>query len=616
MTTSIASFFAGLSEQECGALRSRLTRHRVCRGSTVIEAGQALNGLMIIETGFADVYVPADVGVRRIGRVGPGETLGEVSLFSGGTASATVVATTEMELLLIDADALPAIAASFPRIYHNLGAILAGRLARADSRLQSNRRGEVIALDDGGAPPLLGYALACSIAWHSQRSVALIAALSGAPPPELVPFAWAAGGAGMARLDPIPGRAQLVLSTATDQFVPATLCGTIEDLCNRYDYVLVQSGGGMASGEEQNCACRPRARLRLLPAAALPAVPASGAAPEALAGWFPPGSGAAAGGHAVTHVPQPGSRDLLALCQGQLPPSTACGRALGAVARRFAHCTVGLALGSGSAKGYAHLGVLRVLEHAGVPIDYIAGASIGAAVAAMYAAGEEIEAISAALDRASRSLFRLTVSTRSLISSAGVRQQVQRLAGERRIEELALPLAIVAADLATRREIVFRQGLLWPALLASMSIPGIYPPVRMGAQVLVDGGVLDPVPAGVVADMGADIVIAVGLAASAERAGRVSEAASESGPLPSAMQALLRSVDLMQSRVETPPATTIRIEPQFPPGSGLHLRDFARGRAYVPRGEAAAELALPRIAAALPWLKAHGGGIPALPRAS
>ncbi len=105
----------------------------------------------------------------------------------------------------------------------------------------------------------------------------------------------------------------------------------------------------------------------------------------------------------------------------------------------------------------------------------------------------------------------MTLPGRGLLSSTGIRNLLRKTAGEILIQDLPMPLAIVAADVENHREVVIRRGLLWQAVLASISIPGIYAAQRMGEYTLVDGGVVNPVPASVAAQMGADIVLAVRL---------------------------------------------------------------------------------------------------------
>jgi NTE family protein len=163
---------------------------------------------------------------------------------------------------------------------------------------------------------------------------------------------------------------------------------------------------------------------------------------------------------------------------------------------------------------------------------------------------------------------------------------------------------MVAADIITGQEVIFRRGLLWQAVLASMAIPGVYPAQCIGGQQLVDGGVLNPVPGDVVANMGADIVIAVKLATRSAPPPVDAEAVEAMGRPPTVLQVITRSIDLLQSKIaaESGSAATILLEPDFTNAGSFGLRSFTQGRRFIPLGEAVAEAALPRIAAALPWV--------------
>jgi NTE family protein len=139
-----------------------------------------------------------------------------------------------------------------------------------------------------------------------------------------------------------------------------------------------------------------------------------------------------------------------------------------------------------------------------------------------------------------------------------------------------------------------------------MAIPGIYPAQRIGTYALVDGGILNPVPSNVAAELGADTVIAVKLAGRPAPESRPAEQPAGPARTPGVIPAILRSIEMMQSKIvtDTAAAATLVIEPDFPQGGrGWGLRHFTDGRRYVAVGEAAAEAALPRIAAALPWLQ-------------
>jgi NTE family protein len=304
-------------------------------------------------------------------------------------------------------------------------------------------------------------------------------------------------------------------------------------------------------------------------------------------------------------VPALAAADIEALRGGSLPAATAAGRAFGWAARDLANLRVGLAFGAGSIKGYAHVGVLQVLERIGLEAECLAGTSVGSAVASTYALGSTSEQVAGYLDDVGGSAFRLTIPTSSLLSNAGLKEGVRRVGRNKRFEDLPRPLAVIAADIATGREVVFRHGLLWPAVLASMSIPGVYPPVRIGRFTLVDGGVVNPVPTNVVSELGADVVIAVKLANRSSLPPVIAEAVEAEGKPPSVIQSITRSIEMMQSKItlEAASAATILLEPGFTDIGGWGLRDFTIGRKYIELGAAAAEDALPRIEATLPWLR-------------
>jgi NTE family protein len=303
------------------------------------------------------------------------------------------------------------------------------------------------------------------------------------------------------------------------------------------------------------------------------------------------------------------AREIQALQDGVLPSASTAGRALGQAARDLCGLRVGLVLGAGSVKGYAHYGVLRVLERIGLTADCVAGTSIGAIVASTYAMGWTADRALRDMEQTSWRAFRPTLPIYALLSNEGVHTNFRNASGDRRIEDLDMPLAIVCADLITGEEVVFHRGLMRTAALASMAIPGIYPPLRLGARVLVDGGILNPVPVTAATDMGADVVIAVSLSHAGRQASRLDDAEPEAGEAlsrpPLLVQTLARSIEVMQSRIGSASiqSAAILVEPDFAAVPPVSLTTFHKGRPYVEPGERAAEAALPRISAALPWLR-------------
>ncbi len=175
---------------------------------------------------------------------------------------------------------------------------------------------------------------------------------------------------------------------------------------------------------------------------------------------------------------------------------------------------LGLALGSGSARGWAHIGVIRALIEAGIRIDYVAGTSIGALVGAIYASGniESLEEIVLQLDwKQIASFLDVVIPKSGLIDGNRISEFIRTHVGAKNIEDLPLPFCAVSTDLATGNEVVIKDGDIIEAVRASISVPGIFTPVRKGGMILVDGGLVNPVPVSVVREMGADLVIAVDL---------------------------------------------------------------------------------------------------------
>ncbi len=175
---------------------------------------------------------------------------------------------------------------------------------------------------------------------------------------------------------------------------------------------------------------------------------------------------------------------------------------------------MGIALGAGGARGLAHVGVLRTLDHAGIRIDAVVGTSIGAVVGAAYAAGQldELEERARRLDWADVVRMFDPVWPRSgLLSGTRASEWLVTLLGDWRIEDLAIPFAAVAVDLVSGEEIVLREGRVIDAIRASFSIPGLFVPHMIGARALVDGAIRNPVPVSVLGELGAEVRLGVNL---------------------------------------------------------------------------------------------------------
>ena len=275
---------------------------------------------------------------------------------------------------------------------------------------------------------------------------------------------------------------------------------------------------------------------------------------------------------------------------------------VGWVARHLTRTKLGLALGAGGAKGFAHVGVLEALERAGHAVDFVAGSSLGALVGTLMALRADAGEIGGQLKRIwSPGNVELLPNLSSAGASVGlerVLKAVQDIFGDRSITDLNLPVSVVTADLEAGEPISLRDWPVHQAIRAALSIPGLAPPYRHGARRLVDAVCLTPVPARFVRDMGADIVVAVNLLSRQIRAAWPSEA-----PLMPAyrkersanLDPVVETFMMLQidASIRSAAEADVVVTPRFVPSS---WRDFHLAELFRDAGREAAELQLPRLA--------------------
>ena len=175
---------------------------------------------------------------------------------------------------------------------------------------------------------------------------------------------------------------------------------------------------------------------------------------------------------------------------------------------------IGLALGGGAARGCAHIGVIRALEKNNIPISCIAGTSIGALVGAVYASGglDELESLLLGMNMVGLMKFFDVVFPHSgLVNGRAVSNLLERLIGGRSFKDMKIPFCAVATDITTGKEVPISSGDAVEAVRASIAVPGVFTPVLSGMKVLVDGGLVNPVPVNVARNLGAEYVLAVDL---------------------------------------------------------------------------------------------------------
>lgn len=500
--------FASFAADELRAVAARCAERRYDKGETVWTVGEPADELLIVSHGELAVWSRDEV----VAHLGPGDCAGEIALLLDEARSATVTATRPTLVLVLGSDDFDAFVRGDARAITAVSEMLSRRLEVTTRGRQPTRRTLTIAVvsrsGQRGAS-LIATVLADALEAHPKRRVRrLEVSDSGAPMDTLLADA--------------AGYADTVVTVARERSVGDTLVAlssVLERLCvDRPIVVLdVPARAGLdaealtrfvdvvidVAGDEPSL--RPRdAHTRVLRVRNLLANPTE---------RVPRGD--------VEPFVLPLDRSIAGLSAREAADAiradawSPLARTLGRLGRAVEGRVVGVALGAGAALGLAHIGVLRELERAGIPVDVLAGSSMGAVVALGYATGARADALEATARRLSS--FRRLVGTVDLATTsdgllAGRRLMTYLrpfLQGATTFDDLVLPARAVATDLANGVQVAIDEGSLEQAMRASIAMPPFVTPVLTGDRTLVDGGIINPIPVQVVRDMGADVVIAV-----------------------------------------------------------------------------------------------------------
>ncbi len=247
---------------------------------------------------------------------------------------------------------------------------------------------------------------------------------------------------------------------------------------------------------------------------------------------------------------------------------------------------IGLALGGGAARGFAHVGVIQVLEEAGLQPQLVAGTSAGSLVAALYASGknsQELRRVAETMEEAEITDWMLPILNRGALRGEALARYVNSQVAGRAIEQMKIPLGIVATDLHTGEAVTFRRGNTGSAVRASSAVPAVFQPVRIGEREYVDGGLVAPVPVRQVREMGANFVIAVDISSD-----------PEGNPAGDTFQILMQTFAIMGKSINS---LALR-EAEFvvrPTLSGVKSADFGARRRSIEAGRSVMLAMLPQL---------------------
>ena len=251
---------------------------------------------------------------------------------------------------------------------------------------------------------------------------------------------------------------------------------------------------------------------------------------------------------------------------------------------------IGLALGGGAAKGFAHVGVIAVLEEAGLRPDYLVGTSAGSLVAALYASGKtsaELQKTAMSMEEATITDWMLPLVGRGVFRGDALGRFVNDAVGGRLIEDMRIPLGVVATDLGSGQAVLFQRGDTGTAVRASSAVPAVFVPVKINGRDYVDGGLVAPVPVRYARQMGAELVIAVDIST-----------APEDSPTKDTLQILLQTFSIMGKSINQHELrdADIVVRPSL---VGLKSADFSARQRAIDAGRAAMLAALPALRARL-----------------
>lgn len=247
---------------------------------------------------------------------------------------------------------------------------------------------------------------------------------------------------------------------------------------------------------------------------------------------------------------------------------------------------IALALGGGAARGFAHVGVLQVLEEAGIPIDFVVGTSAGSVVAALHASGlngAELEKVALEMEEPALIDWMLPLVNRGVIRGEALANYVNKQVGGRPLQALNKPIGVVAATLGSGEPIVFRSGDTGTAVRASSAVPGIFMPVAIGDREYVDGGLVAPVPVRFAREMGGELVIAVNISSS-----------PSATPAKDTTGLILQTFSIMGQRLNMfeLEGSDVVVIPQL---SGVGSSDFKSRKQAILAGRVAMQRELPQL---------------------
>ena len=568
--------FAALADEERRAVARHCVERTVGAGKRLLSQGEPNQILFVLRSGQVAVRTQHGDLVETIARLQPPAVIGEVSFITGRTCSAHIDVVADARVIELSRAALATIPGACDHLIRGLADVVAGRLHNVVTGTAATTLAPAVLISTGDhwtAPRAFALELARALS-HETAGDTLIVARRGTD-------------TGTSTIEPVePGVARVALPGGGDE-VPVDTLAQVKEWRARFSaLVLIPPGASRTVPGVSSHTCALLGQGDAAPAESRFALVAQ----DARFPTLPVLSGAR------QLVPDVADAED-ALANGR-QASAAFRARVGSLARAVLGQQIGLALGAGGARGWSHAGVLDVFHRGGLPIDVVTGTSMGAMVGGLWAAGAGIaDLVDAAAEWRRRWLFEWRVWRMHLASERRVERLFERLFGDGRVNQTAVPFWANAVDLERGEEVTLRDGLLKSAVRASMAFPGWIPPFAIEERLLVDGAVVNPAPAPVARAMGAGFVV-------------TALAISPTGPQPLARRFPMRAYDVFsravylsavamgQARSEA--SSDVVVVPDL--GNATML-SFDRSRELMAAGAHAAEERLPAIVSAYAGFK-------------
>jgi len=549
----------------------------VTAGDVIVAQGTAGDGLYVVVSGRLRVSVIAGARERVLHDLARGAIVGEIALVSDRPRSATVRAVRDSDLLQLRVSSFKSLIQRSPAVLGEIARLLVDRLLAVDRPQSQSSGSRAIAVVAAGKNTSAATIVAGRLSDQLARGGSVFRLDADVVARHL--------GHGAAQRGPDhPGRAELT--------------GWLHAVERGNDWVVYRPD---AADTPWSRLCLSHSDVVLLTAAAGDDPSLSPVEARALA------VGSLRCELVLVHAGRPSGTAKWLKSRPVADCHHLCGdrpRDVARLARMVTGAGCGLVLGGGGSRGFAHLGVLRALEEAGVPIDVVGGTSIGAVMGALYAQGlSDAERVDRAITAFARS-GRLISPTLPLVALSSGRRVDMLLAenlGDTLIEDLPLRFFCISANLTRAEEVIHEYGPLWPAVRASLSLPGIFPPVYSGGDLLVDGGALDNVPVEVMRErLSGGCIVAVDLTPEVEPLTAAPFGLGLSGwrvlghrlnrlapprPVPTVFDILSRSTGLSQVRYQRTALAEDRVDLLLRPTiTGLGALDFKAGVGLIDTG--------------------------------